>query len=333
MSRKLVYKTLEFDKPERAPRDIWILPWADLNYPEQVKKLKNDFPQDIKSAGGFAKQSSVVIGDMHTVGTYVDPWGCVFENIQEGIHGEIQEPIVQGEEWDDVEKVHFPYEWFNIDVEGVNSYCKNNDMFVLPGFCARPFERLQFIRGTEQFYMDLVLRPDGMMDFIKKLHKFNLNLMESWAKTDVDALFMMDDWGAQNNLLISPDIWVEIFKPMYKDYCDLAKAYGKKMFMHSDGHILKIYPHLIEIGVDALNSQIFCMGLENLAEYAGKITFWGEMDRQHMLSDKEPADIDEAVREIKELLWKDGGCIAQCEFGPGGKPENVIQTFESWNNI
>ncbi|MFO7612060.1 MAG: uroporphyrinogen decarboxylase family protein [Clostridia bacterium] len=333
MSRKIVYKTIEFDKPERAARDIWVLPWANLKYPDEVKRIREKYPCDIKAANGFNEQSGTVRGDMHSVGTYVDPWGCIFENIYEGIHGEIKNPIVRGEDWEDAGNVHFPFEWHNVDKDAVNAYCRNTDVFVLSGFCARPFERLQFIRGSEMLYMDLALRNEGMLEFIKKLHKFNIDLMEIWANTDVDSLFMMDDWGAQNNLLINPELWREIFKPMYRDYCEIAKANGKKMFMHSDGNILKIYPDLIEIGVDALNSQIFCMGLDELREFAGKITFWGEMDRQHMLADKEPADIDLAVREIKEKLWMDGGCIAQCEFGPGGKPKNVEQTFETWSKV
>jgi hypothetical protein len=333
MSRNIVYKAIEFDKPERAPRDLWALPWARYNYPDQLQAIRDKYPSDIKAASGFRKESPVADGDMHEVGTSVDAWGCVFENIQKGVHGEIKDPIVSDPEWADIDKVHIPYEWFDIDVEGVNAYCRETDKFILSGFCARPFERLQFIRGTAPLYMDLVQKPDGMTKFMKTLHKFNMDLMEAWAKTDVDSLFMMDDWGAQNNLLISPDMWVEIFKPMYKDYCNVAKAYGKKMFMHSDGNILKIYPHLIEIGVDALNSQIFCMGFENLSKFAGKITFWGEIDRQHMLVDKTPSDIDESIHKIKDLLWKDGGCIAQCEFGPGGKPENVEQVFASWSKV
>ncbi|MDA0322938.1 MAG: hypothetical protein O2923_09520 [Verrucomicrobia bacterium] len=36
----------------------------------------------------------------------------------------------------------------------------------------------------------------------------------------------------------------------------------EKIFMHSDGHILEIYPDLVEIGIDAVNSQIFCMGID-----------------------------------------------------------------------
>lgn len=333
MSRNIVYKTLEFDKPERAPKDLWTLPWAVNNYPEQVASIRSDYPSDIKSVSAFRKESVAAKGNMHEVGTAVDAWGCIFENVQRGVHGEVRDPLVKGADWEDIDKLHIPYEWFEIDTDGVKAFCKDTDKFILSGFCARPFERMQFIRGSAQLYMDLVMRPDGMMEFMKTLHKFNCDLMEAWGRTDVDALFMMDDWGAQNNLLISPDLWVELFKPMYKDYCDIAKAYGKKMFMHSDGNILKIYPHLIEIGVDALNSQIFCMGLDELSEFAGKITFWGEMDRQHLLVDGTTDDVHNAVLDIKEKLWKDGGCIAQCEFSAGGKPENVRQMFKSWTEV
>ncbi len=69
---------------------------------------------------------------------------------------------------------------------------------------------------------------------------------------------------------------------------EIAHAAGKKLFMHSDGHILAIYPDLVEIGIDAVNSQIFCMGVEKLAPFAGRITFWGEIDRQHLLAHATP---------------------------------------------
>ncbi len=42
----------------------------------------------------------------------------------------------------------------------------------------------------------------------------------------------------------------------------------KFTFMHSDGHISETYPDLVEVGVDALNSQLFCMDLADLAAKA-----------------------------------------------------------------
>ena len=46
---------------------------------------------------------------------------------------------------------------------------------------------------------------------------------------------------------------------MYGEYIAVAKGHGKKGFMHSDGHILSILPKLADLGLDAINSQLFCM--------------------------------------------------------------------------
>lgn len=333
-SRELVYRTLEFKNPERAPRDMWVLPWAGHHYPEELKALQEDFEGDFAGTYGCVTEPDKCSeGDACEVGESTDAWGCKFVNYQKGIIGEVKEPIVTDESWEDVSRVHIPREWLSIDVDKVNEICRNTDKFTMAACCPRPFEQLQFIRGTENFFIDLMLMPEGLKKFMAKMHAFYCELLEKWAQTDVDGLSIMDDWGAQNSLLINPKLWVEIFKPMYKDYIDIAHKHGKKIFMHSDGYILDIYPHLVELGLDALNSQVFCMTTDKLAEYSGKITFWGEIDRQHILPNASEEEVEAAVKEVKEKLWYNGGCIAQCEFGPGAKPENVRKVFETWNEI
>jgi hypothetical protein len=104
------------------------------------------------------------------------------------------------------------------------------------------------------------------------------------------------------------------------------------MFMHSDGYIKDILPDLIEMGLDAINCQIFCMDVADLGtKFKGKITFWGEIDRQHILPDAASDEVRRAVQFVKSSLYNNGGVIAQCEFGPGAKPENVYTVFETWN--
>ena len=103
--------------------------------------------------------------------------------------------------------------------------------------------------------------------------------------------------------------------------------------MHSDGNILAIIPKLIDLGLDALNSQIFCMGLENLEQFRGKITFWGEIDRQNILPFGTPEDVEDAIRKIQHYLWDKGGVIGQFEFGAGAKPENILSVFPIWDRI
>ena len=331
--RQIVHDTLNFASPERVPRQLWSLPWADMNHPDALERIRSDFPADIIGVSGYIADPPQTSGDQYEVGEYVDEWGCRFVNMARGIIGEVKEPLVTGEEWEDADNVHIPVESLAIDAQKVNEACAATDRFVTGGTCPRPFERLQFIRGTEQLYVDLMLRPAGMTAFIERMHQYYCDALTVWAKTDVDALNIMDDWGAQQTLLINPETWKEIFKPLYRDYVDIAHSHGKKLFMHSDGHILAIYPELVELGIDAVNSQLFCMGIENLEPFAGRITFWGEIDRQHLLPYATRQEIVDAVAKVKQHLWKDGGCIAQCEFGAGANPDNVYTVFEAWDKL
>jgi uroporphyrinogen-III decarboxylase len=179
--------------------------------------------------------------------------------------------------------------------------------------------------------IDLAYGTREVHQLIEMIHAYFMRELAMWAETDVDAIGFMDDWGAQNRLLISPKMWREIFKPLYTDYCDLIHSAGKFVFMHSDGHIAAIYPDLIEIGVDALNSQLFCMDIEALAAYKGQITFWGEIDRQGLLPFGTPDEVRDGVRKVRRALdTGQGGVIAQCEWGMDVPSENVAAVFDAW---
>ena len=331
-SRTLVKKTLEFDRPPRVPRHLWLLPWATSRYGPEIEQLQHDFPDDIVAPPVCYTQPLQVTGDPYAAGTYVDDWGCTFENLQAGVIGEVKNPLVKT--WADLDQVRIPEERLTVDPEAVNQFCRQTDRYVLMGLCARPFEQLQFLRGTENVFMDLVEQPPELFTLLDRMHQFYLKEMQVWVQTDIDALNFMDDWGTQHSLLISPATWRQIFKPMYQDYIDIAHAHGKAVFMHSDGHTHAIIPDLIELGLDAINTQIFCMDIEQLGrQFAGQITFWGEMDRQHLLVTATPAEVVAAVQRVERNLNRNGGVIAQCEFGAGGKLANVRALFETWNRF
>jgi len=326
--RDLVKQALEFQGPARLPRQLWLLPWATKRYPDEVARLERDYPSDIVTIPIFCSEPVPGQGNAHSVGTFVDAWGCTFHNLQEGIIGEVKEPLVT--DWSDTSHVRFPRERLAIDTEQIAAYCRSTDRYVLAGTCPRPFERLQFLRGTENLYLDLARPSAKLRDFLARLHAFYLEELRLWADTEVDGLTFMDDWGSQQAMLISPQSWRELFKPLYADYVALAHAHGKQAFMHSDGYIADIIPDLIDIGLDAVNSQVFCMGVEELGrQFAGEITFWGEVDRQQLLPYADPSQVATAAHRLRSAFHRDGGFIAQCEFGPGARPENVYAFFEA----
>lgn len=333
-SRELVKNTLEFKNYNgRAPRDLWNLAWAEFHHGEALKKIREEYPSDFGGLSvDFAEVSRVERGVPHEVGTYIDPWGCVFTNIQRGVIGEVKHPLVTDDDWEDVTRVEFPEHWLSFDVDQTNEALKNTDKWV-GTFSPRPFEQLQFIRGTANLYMDLMDPPKGFLDFLEKMHDFYCRLLKKWAQTDVDTLNFMDDWGSQKSLLISPALWRKFFRPMYQDYIDIAHGAGKKIMMHSDGYTLDILPDLVEMGLDAINTQIFCIGVDKLAPFKGKITFWGEICRQRLLPFGTVAEVERAVEQVFDTLWDNGGCIAQCEFGAGARPENVEAVFRTWDKL
>jgi hypothetical protein len=122
---------------------------------------------------------------------------------------------------------------------------------------------------------------------------------------------------------------------MYAEYNEMIHAAGKFAFVHSDGYIFDVYEDLIEIGADAVNSQLFCMDIDQIGrQFKRRTTFWGEIDQQYVLSFGSVQQTRQAVRRVAAALYDGrGGVIAQCWFGPGVKPENVRAAFDEWNRL
>lgn len=331
-SRERVVKTLNFQAPDRVPRDLWHPLSLELFRKSELDRLLEKYPRDFTLPDYTYGQSSRAKGEPG-ITDYVDSWGCFWRVGEPGVAGEVKRPALLN--WSDLDGYEMPWEVLeSADLSRVNRSCAETDKFVLVVFAneTRPFERMQFLRGTENLFVDLAYGTKELYKLREMLHEFYLREIEMWAETDIDAYSLDDDWGSQTSLLIPPALWREFFKPLYKDYCDILHAKGKYVFFHSDGNISSIFPDLIEIGVDAINAQIFCMDLESIAEsYAGKIAFWGELDQQTILPFGTTEEVRAAVRRVKNAFCRsEGGVIAQCSWNVIDPRENIEAVFDEW---
>jgi hypothetical protein len=333
-SRERVWRCIRFETPDRPPRQLWTLPIAAQKHPEAAARIVERFPADIGGPAWDPPASERRRGDPYAIGTYTDDWGCEFDNIQAGLIGEVKRP--QLADWSRLKDLEAPWELAPKPehLARVNASCAESDLFVMASLPTL-FEQMQFLRGTQNLFIDLMERPRELFALRDRVHEYNLAVAKAWLATDIDGVSMNDDWGTQNALLIPPEVWREVFRPCYAEIVQLAKAAGKAFFLHSDGHIFEIYEDLIEIGVDAVNSQLFCMDIEAIGKrFKGAITFWGEIDRQHILPSPDPQVAREAVRRVAKALYdRSGGVIAQCEFGPGANPACVEAVFEEWEAV
>ena len=293
--------------------------------------LLQEHPMDFTSPRFSYGPSKRASGVPFEVGEYVDEFGSVWQVGEPGVAGEVKQyPLPQ---WSALDNYEMPWEVLDrADLSEVDKSCAETDLFTKVATEVRPFERMQFLRGTENVLMDLAYGVREVYRLRDMLNEFFVKELEMWAATDVDGIAFLDDWGSQTSLLISPALWRDFFKPLYKDYCEIIHAAGKKVFFHSDGNISSIYPDLIEMGIDALNSQLFCMDIEDLGrKYNGKITFWGEIDRQYVLPLGSEEDVRAAVRRVRAAFDHGcGGVIAHCSWGMDASKENVETVFDEW---
>jgi hypothetical protein len=331
-ARERVTRTLQHQPVDRAPRDLWSVPGIAMARADELSRLLELFPGDFQAPSYRYGRSGRAQGTPNVVGRYTDDWGSTWHVAELGIVGEVKEPCLA--DWSALAGYRPPFELLDeADLSQVDASCAASSCYMKVGTETRPFERLQFLRGSESLFVDLAYGTAELRRLLQMLHDFYCREMRMWADTDVDGVCFSDDWGAQTSLLIDPALWRELFKPLYREYCQILRGKGKHVFFHSDGQIGGIYPDLIEIGVHALNSQLFCMDLESLGDaYRGKLTFWGEIDRQHILPFGTQEEVRQAVRRVRRALDRGrGGVIAECEWGTGVPFANVAAVFDEWN--
>jgi hypothetical protein len=303
---------------------------------EDLKRVQARVPADMDYAPGVLGPSERARGEPGRKGKYTDEWGRVWHVGEDGVVGEVKEPPLA--DWSALGRFQPPWEMIrNADTDKVlyaveKNLAGDNPKFMRAGSSIRPFERLQFLRGSENLYADLGYDSAELRTLRDMVHEFFLAELDLVCSTPVDGVSFMDDWGSQKTLLISPAMWREFFKPLYRDYCERIRRAGKKIFFHSDGNISSIYPDLIELGVDAVNSQLFAMDIEELGRlYRGHVTFWGEIDRQHVLPFGTVRDVRSAVGRVRRALGDTrGGTFAQCEWGCHVPPGNIEAVYEAW---
>jgi Uroporphyrinogen decarboxylase (URO-D) len=167
------------------------------------------------------------------------------------------------------------------------------------------FERLHSLRGMANVFMDFYTSDAEVRRLLDALCGYLLGMVRGWAQVGADAVFMTDDWGTQQALMISPVMWREFFKSYYKTVVAEAHRLGLDVVFHSCGNVTAIVDDLIDVGVDALDPvQPGAMDAAEVARrFGGRIAFCGSIDDQHLLATT-PREIKDAVRRTMDTLGR-----------------------------
>lgn len=333
--RERVHASLDFGGPDRLPRDVYGFRHIAAHRPDDWSLVTGRFPIDMlrpPSVLGLSHRTSDKQTKLMDKGTNIDEWGSVWLSMQKGTIGEVVSPVLA--DWADLNNYEPPWEMVkNPQIEAVNQMCRESDGFVLAEVGPGPFERMQFLRGSQNLFYDLAEQNRELHKLLEMVHQFYVRHFELYCQTDVDGIAMGDDWGSQTGLLISPKMWRDLFKPLYKQYFGICKSAGKRVFMHSDGMIREIIPEFIEIGVEAINCQVQIMDICELGrEFRTKVCFWGTLDPQSVLPFGKEDDVRQGVRDLCDnLMDTSGGLIAQLDWAIETPVENITAAFDEWS--
>lgn len=213
-----------------------------------------------------------------------------------------------------------------------------NDKYIVGHVGFGIFELGQSLRGMENFLADFYTDKNMALRLIRELANFHLSLIEEWARLDVAAVHISDDWGGQDALLVSPQLFRECFKPYYRELFACAHRNGMQVFFHSCGAVQQIIGDLLEVGVDVLHPlQPGANDYHMIARTYGRdLTVQGGLDVQHTLTRGGPDQIERSLYEFVEIFRKyDCGVILSPTntIVPESPIENIEFAFQTMRRI
>ena len=175
------------------------------------------------------------------------------------------------------------------------------------------FETAWALRGYERLLTDFTENPELADRILEIPYQYHLTAAKKLVEMGVDMIWIGDDVGAQNAMLMSPKMWRRFLKPRQANFITELKQINPnvKVAYHTDGNVYKIIPELIEIGLDVLNPvQPASMDPAKLKDdFGDRLCFWGSMDEQYTLPMGSPAQVEAEVIKRIETLGKNGGLI------------------------
>ncbi|MCE5269436.1 MAG: hypothetical protein LLG00_16290 [Planctomycetaceae bacterium] len=329
-SRELVIRTLNQEPVPRAPRDLWAPVGAAWLPADELAEINVRYPSDIVTIESPIQAGKRLHAKQGKAGEYTDAWGCVWQEGEAGAPPQLKHaPLTEASKLAAYQPPAALLEHGRFT--RANKTCSTTSRFVLAWSEVRPLDRLRMLCG-ESALVHLARGKDGIRKLLATLHESACKELERWAATEVDAVAFRDDWGTSDGLLVSPEMWRDLFRPLYREYCNILHAKDKFVFFLSGGNILDIFGDLVKLEIDAIHCQFDLMNPQRLAKrYRGRITFWGGMDPQQLREPGTPNQFRESVLAVRRLFdFGSGGVIAQCPWEPGVRLQTIAAFFEHW---
>ncbi|MBW7996479.1 MAG: hypothetical protein FVQ81_07930 [Candidatus Glassbacteria bacterium] len=232
----------------------------------------------------------------------------------------VVEPVLKGlERPEEIDRIKWPDSGMidlHLAVKQARQ-ARETGLAVYGGAWASIFTHTKAMVGEEDFLAGLATDPELIACLVERVTKCYLEINEvyfSRCAADLDVFYFGSDFGTQNSMFVSREMFREIFMPSIASICEQARNSGLIVMYHSCGSISGIISDLIDCGVDILDPvQASAEGMDpqRLKKmFGGKIGFHGGISTQTLMPSATPEEVEQVVSHTIGSLGPLGYIIA-----------------------
>jgi len=297
-------------------------------------KMGNDILQTWVSINGEMER------DVPQGSQFVDEWGITWERA--GIYNSVVKHPLKDLNVDEIENYKFPDPFKPERYTELSELLKTygNEYFIGADISGTLFEPAYHLRGMENLMIDMALENPEADIILDKIMDFSIKVAIECVKMGVDWIWLGDDLGSQQGMMMSPDTWRKYFKGrMAKIISEIRKvAPDMPIAYHSCGSMMPVIGDLIEVGVNVLNPIQESAAEMNQKEikdkFGDKLTLMCGPDTQQFLITATSGEVRAKTAELVETLGKNGGYIfaVSHHIQPDTPLENIEAIIDELNN-
>jgi uroporphyrinogen decarboxylase len=327
-------RNARFQKPEWIPMQVSISDASWDFYRQDMEIVCLKFPEFFPYVrSGWRDYTNYYFGNAYRKGaTFTDAWGSIWETSINGIEGVVINEVL--DDWDKLDHYQVPdahvqldrgsVDWLKV-TQNIAQAKSNGELtcgYVAHGFL---FLRILYLRGFTNAMIDFATDDPHLNRLIDMIVDHNQIIVDNYVKNGIDMMIFGDDLGTQTSTFLSPDMFRYYIAPAYKKLMDPCKKADTLVYLHSDGKTLEILDDQVRAGVDIVNPQDLCNGIDNIARtIKGKACIDLDIDRQTVIPFGTSRDIEELIcEEVMKLGSVNGGLSFTCGIYPPTSPQNV----------
>lgn len=183
------------------------------------------------------------------------------------------------------------------------------------------FERLHFLMGFEDTFINLMTEPEAMEDLCAAIGEYRYNGFKLMVDTvHPDMMLSHDDWGSKQNLFMQPDVWREYIKANYVKSYNYLHDNNVIIMHHSDSFCEPIIEDMIDLHIDIWQGVLPQNDIPKLQKQIdGRMALMGGLDAAIVdRADSTEEEIRTEVRRACDEYAKGGNFIPCITYGGPG---------------